>query len=83
MAMNRGAKQLATHLIEHGDQARMARKLGFGAALMSRLLKGERLPTALQRARIEDEYPDVFWRFWDEPVSESGEHAAVREAEAS
>lgn len=80
--MNRGAKQLATHVREHGDQAEMARKLSFGYDVVSRILSGKKVPTAPQRARIEDEYPDVFWRLWDEPVSESGEHGAVK-AEAS
>lgn len=75
--MNRGAKGLAKHCTEHGAQARLAAELGMDEGRLSRILSGKKLPTPLQRARIEDKYPEVGWRLWDEPVSESGEHAAV------
>lgn len=67
--MNRGAKQLAAALEEHGAKAALAREMGVGADIVSRWLSGERRPDTKQRAHLEDSR-GIGWRLWDEDLAE-------------
>lgn len=64
--MNPGAKALSKHCVNHGDQKTLATEFEIDEGRFSRILSGLVLPTPPQRARIEDKFPEVGWRLWDE-----------------
>lgn len=68
--MNRGAKELAKLLPNHGDQHRLAVKLGITDDKLSRIKNARLLPTSVQRAKLQDEL-GIDWRLWDEEAEET------------
>jgi transcriptional regulator with XRE-family HTH domain len=54
----------------------MAERLKMTQDMLSRILSSKRKPTPTQRATIEDEYPDVFWRLFDEELDGLEEEAS-------
>lgn len=62
--MNRGAEQLGKMLSVYGSKVEFARKSGIQAYKLSRILTGERKPSAEERAWIEDNVY-IGWRAWD------------------
>ncbi len=76
--MNRGAERLKA-LLKHGDQKKLAKRLGVDEGQFSRWLNGKARPPTTVRATLEDEY-GIGWRLWDEDCEEDDEPPATERA---
>jgi transcriptional regulator with XRE-family HTH domain len=66
---SKGSRAFAALMPEHGDQLKMAQRLGCAQDQVSRWASGGRKPEAQTRALLEDKL-GIPWRDWDEPPAE-------------
>lgn len=64
---NEGARLLRRELQGHGAQSKFCCDHGFEPGLVSRWVRGERLPSTPNRVRLQ-ELLGIAWTAWDEPV---------------
>jgi hypothetical protein len=72
--MNRGALLAKEKLQERGQKAKLSRELEVGMDVVSHWLSGDRKPSTVQRAYLEDQY-GIGWRLWDEDTDPESEPA--------
>lgn len=72
---NEGARLLSRELQGHGKQSEFCRDHGFEPGLVSRWVRGERLPSTPNRVRLQ-ELLGIAWTAWDEPPRDESKGAA-------